>query len=389
MRQRSTPLKIVVLGYIVRGPIGGMAWHHLNYLWGLASLGHDVLFLEDSDDYPSCYDPQRHVVDHDPTFGLQFATDAFGRMPPNLSWAYYDAHRDAWHGAGGTLAKNFCQDADLLLNISGVNPLRDWSLSIDRRVFIDTDPLFTQIGHLQNPSKRALAQGHNAFFTFGELLPAGRSAIPDDGFPWQATRQPIAMEAWPVASPRSDGHFTTVMQWDSYAGLNYDDISYGMKSRSFGQIMNLPQQTASTFEIALGGNAAPRQELLKCGWELVNPLQVARSPGSYQDYLRGSKGEFSVAKQGYVASRSGWFSERSACYLASGRPVVVEETGFSEYLPTGQGIWSFCDLESAKAAVESVTANYPNACKLARELAFEYFEAAKVLESLIDRSFNA
>jgi hypothetical protein len=377
------------MGYLVRGPIGGMAWHHLNYLWGLASLGHEVLFLEDSDDYPSCYDPRRHVVDEDPTYGLQFADDALARLPSNVSWAYYDAHRNAWHGPSGATVVEYCRNADLLLNVSGVNPLREWSLAIDRRAFIDTDPLFTQIGHLQNPGKRALAAQHNAFFTFGELLPLRRSTIPDDGFPWQATRQPIALEAWSATPPRSDGCFTTVMQWDSYGAVNHEDSRYGMKSASFQLIMNLPRETTSRFEIALGGSTAPRQELHDHGWALADPLYVARSPASYQEYVRDSKGEFSVAKQGYVVSRSGWFSERSACYLASSRPVIVQETGFGEFLPTGQGVWSFSDLETAQAAVESVTANYPEACKLAREMACEYFESGKVLESLIERSLNA
>ena len=151
-------LRIVVLGYIVRGPIGGMAWHHLQYVLGLKALGHDVLFIEDSDDYPSCYDPSRHVVDGNPTYGLAFATEAFRRLGLGESWAFYDAHTGAWHGAAASWATRFCETADLVLNVSGVNPLRPWTAPIERRVFLDTDPLFTQIRHLTDAAKRNLAK---------------------------------------------------------------------------------------------------------------------------------------------------------------------------------------------------------------------------------------
>jgi hypothetical protein len=378
-------LRIVVLGYLVRGPIGGMAWHHLHYVLGLKALGHDVLFLEDSDDYPSCYDPSRHVVDASPEYGLRFAGDAFRRLGIGEAWAYYDAHTNVWHGPAAGAAIAFCETADLVLNVSGVNPLRPWTASIERRAFIDTDPLFTQIRHLTNADRRRLAANHNRHFTFGESIGQPDCTVPSDGFDWKPTRQPVALEAWAPSKGPADGRFTTVMQWDSYPKVEYGGATFGMKSQAFRPFIDLPQQVGERLEIALGGHEAPRDELQAHGWRLVDPLQVTRDPWTYQDYIATSKAEFGIAKQGYVSSRCGWFSERSACYLAAGRPVVVQDTGFRRHLPTGRGLLTFSDMESAAAAVEDVAARYDEHCKAAREICEAHFNSRVVLTSLVEQ----
>ncbi len=381
-------LRIVVLGYIVRGPLGGLAWHHLQYVLGLALLGHDVWFVEDSDDYPSCYDPKRSVVDTDPTYGLAFAAAAFERLNLADRWAYHDAHGRGWLGPASTSILNVCASADLLLNLSGVNPLRSWLTSIPARALVDTDPVFTQVRHLVNPVARQTASQHTAFLSFGENLETGRSTIPDDGFPWRTTRQPVVLEAWPVTPGRSDGKYTTVMQWDSYPARDYAGVRYGMKSESFDPYRELPRDSGRVFELALGGTTAPRVSLRQAGWTLRNPLGPTRDPWTYQRYIRRSKAEFSVAKQGYVVSRSGWFSERSAGYLASGRPVLVQETGFSDWLPTGRGVVRFQTPDEALAGVESIDSQYAMHCDAARALAAEYFDSRMVLPALIERAME-
>jgi hypothetical protein len=388
MSRPTDRLRIVVLGYIVRGPIGGMAWHHLQYVLGLKALGHDVLFIEDSGDYPSCYDPSRHVVDGNPNYGLAFATEAFGRLGLGESWAYYDAHTGAWHGAAADRVASFCETADLILNVSGVNPLRPWTAPIERRVFLDTDPLFTQIRHLTDAAKRSLAKDHNQHFTFGESLGIPRATVPPDGFDWKPTRQPIVLDAWKASPGTADGRFTTVMQWDSYSPVEYGGMKFGMKSNSFKQFVALPRRVSETFEIALGGHEAPREELRAQGWWITDSLEVTRDPWTYQRYIAESKAEFSVAKHGYAASYCGWFSERSACYLATGRPVVMQETGFSRHLPVGRGLLTFSDIESAAAAVEEVSARYDAHCRAAREICEAYFDSRVVLTSLLERCMN-
>jgi hypothetical protein len=360
-------LRIVVLGYLVRGPIGGMAWHHLHYVLGLKALGHDVLFLEDSDDYPSCYDPSRHVVDESPQYGLRFAADAFRRLGISESWTYYDAHTNVWHGPAAGAAIAFCESADLVLNVSGVNPL------------------FTQIRHLTDADRRRPAANHNRHFTFGESIGQRDCTVPSDGFDWKPTRQPIALEAWPPSQGPADGRFTTVMQWDSYPEVDYGGVTFGMKSQAFGTFLDLPRQVGERLEIALGGHEAPRDELQAHGWRLVDPLQVTRDPWTYQDYIAASKAEFGIAKHGYVSSRCGWFSERSACYLAAGRPVVVQDTGSSNHLPTGRGLLTFSNLESAAAAVEEVAARYDEHCQAAREICEAHFNSRVVLTLLLEQ----
>jgi len=381
-------MRIIVLGYIVRGPIGGLAWHHMQYMMALKQLGHDVYFLEDSDDYPSCYNPTTHVTDSDPSYGLKFISSTFKRVGLGDRWAYYDAHVSNWCGPCADLVIDLCKSADLLLNLSGVNPMRPWFLRIPRRALIDTDPVFTQLRHLTDPSAQNFAKQHTSFFSFGENISSERSEIPDDHLHWKPTRQPIVLDVWPVTPGPKKGKFTTVMQWDSYPLREYKGKVYGMKSMSFEDYVNLPKMTDISLEIALGSPSAPRQLLSQKGWSLCDPLKVTQNPWTYQEYIQQSKAEFSVAKHGYVVSRNGWFSERSACYLASGRPVITQDTGFSSWLKADEGILSFKTLEEAILGIEEINNRYEFHCKSARFVAEEYFDSKKILTSLIDEINN-
>jgi hypothetical protein len=388
-RCTSQALRIIVLGYIVRGPMGGMAWHHLQYVMGLWALGHDVYFVEDSDDTPwCCYDPTRSVTDSNPTYGLQFATDTFERAGLGGRWAYYDAHSSRWFGPCAGRISEVCASADLLLNLSGANPLRPWLMDVPVRVLIETDPVFTQIRNLTDSVRRERALRHTAFFSFGENIGLSRATIPDDGLPWQATRQPIILAAWPITPGPPCGKFTTVMQWDSYAASEYEGRRYGMKSDSFAPYFDLPGSVGQILELAVGNSSAPRSLLRNKGWVLRDPGEVTRDPWTYQQYLQQSKAEFSVAKQGYVVSRSGWFSERSAAYLASGRPALLQETGFSDWLSTGSGVIPFKTPAEALAGIEEINCNYEFHCRAARAIAEEYFDARKVLSRLIECGMN-
>jgi len=382
-------LRIIVLGYIVRGPLGGLVWHHLQYIMGLADLGHDVYFVEDSgDSLWCCYDPTRHITDTDPTYGLQLAKRTFERVGLGERWAYYDAHTSHWLGPCAERILSICATADLVLNLGGVASLRPWVMQIPVRALIDTDPVFTQIQHLTNSVIRNQALHHTAFLSFGENIGRNQCAIPTDGLPWQPTRQPICLDAWPMTVGTVQGKFTTVMQWESYAAPEYGKIRYGMKSDSFGPYIDLPQRTGAILELAVGSPTAPRALLVSEGWEVRNPLEVALDPWTYQHYIHQSKAEFTVAKHGYVISRSGWFSERSAAYLASGRPVVTQETGFSDWLEVGFGVMPFTTPEEALEAIEEVNARYEFHCQAARAIAEEYFDARKVLTHLIEYVMN-
>ena len=384
-----TPLRIIIASYIVRGPLGGGTWNKLQYMLGLAALGHDVYFVEDSDDYPSCYDPVRDVTDADPTYGLEYARGVFERVGLQDRWAYYDAHTSRWLGPCADRIVRICRTADLLLNLSGVNPLRPWLMEIPARALIDTDPVFTQIRHLTDASARDRALGHTAFFSFGESIGLYRSTVPSDGLPWQPTRQPVVLVAMSVTPGRAQGKFTTVMLWDSYSAVEYDGIRYNMKSVSFEPYMNLPEKVGAIFELAVGSPSAPRKLLRSKGWIVRDPLEVTRDPWTYLRYIQQSKAEFSVAKHGYVVSRSGWFSERSVAYLASGRPVLLQDTGFSDWLQMGAGVVSFTTPEEALVGIEEINRRYDFHCRAAREIAAEYFDARKVLSRLVSCAMNS
>ncbi|MFW6058692.1 MAG: hypothetical protein ACODAQ_00835 [Phycisphaeraceae bacterium] len=384
------PFRVVVLGYLVRGPMGGLAWHHLQYAAGLDRLGHEVLFVEDSDDYPACVHMDGRAVDTDPEEGLAFAGRAFDGLGLGDRWAYHDAHVQRWRGPAAERAEAFCRSADVVLNVSGINPLRDWWAQVPVRVLIDTDPVFVQVRHLHSDAARAYAAGHNAFFTFAEKLGHDDCAIPDDGLPWRPTRQPVVLDAWPVEPPPSHAPFTTIMQWDSYRDVEHAGVVYGMKSRAFEPYFDLPQRTTVPLEMAIGGAAKPpRQKLGDAGWRVRNPIEFTRDPWDYQRYILASGGEFSIAKHAYVASRSGWFSERSANYLAAGRPVVVQDTGFSDVLPTGEGLLAFNTPDEAVEMLERVSRDLSRHAAAAQRIAAASFDARQVLTRLLDEAVEA
>jgi hypothetical protein len=382
-------VRIAVLGYVVRGPLGGLAWHHLQYVAGLQQLGHEVLFLEDSEDFESCYDPSQDATTADPSYGLRFAADAFERLDLRDRWAYYDAHTERWLGPAAEKALGFCEEADLLLNVSGVNPVRPWLEGIPARALIDTDPLFVQIRNItERWPENDRASAHTHFFSFGENIARGTSTVPDDGHAWQATRQPIVLDAWRVTPGNPAGRFTTVMQWESYSKLEHAGVRYGMKSDSFKDYLDLPAATSAPLEVALGGHWEPRELLREHGWSVRHFLEPSQDPWSYQRYIESSRAEFSVAKHGYVEAHTGWFSERSAGYLASGRPVVVQDTGFSEWLAHDGGVVPFDTPEAAVAGIKDISARYDHHCAAAREIAEAYFDARTVLTDLVERALR-
>lgn len=382
---KNSQLRILVFGYIIRAPLGGLAWHHAQYVLGLKKLGHDVCFVEDSDDYPACYDPRSNEIGIDAGYGLRFIKEFFERLDLKENWAYYDAHCQRWFGKSKNESLNLFASADILLNISGVNPLRDWALQVPKKVFIDTDPAFVQIRHLIDKNAGDLAEKHDTFFTFGENFGADDCLIPDDGFNWIPTRQPIVADIWKISEGNPHLNWTTVMQWDSYRAVKFGGLTFGMKSTSFDDFLKLPEiKFSESFELAVGSETAPREKLQNAGWKMINPLIPTRTPWSYQEFIQNSKAEWSVAKHGYAASRSGWFSERSAAYLASSRPVLTQETGFSKFIADGEGLLSFSNLQEAVDGIDKINSNYKFHCKKAREIAREYFDYKNVLTRLIE-----
>jgi hypothetical protein len=365
-------LKILVAGMVAGNPQqGGASWAVLQYVFGLESLGHEVLLVEP---VPAAALERGLVADYFRALPLRAGGAALVAQPGAraLGLPYEDV-----------LA--FAAQADLLLNVSGM--LRDERLleAIDVRAFLDLDPGFNQIWHSEGVDM-GFAE-HTRFVTVGGLVGTPSCPIPTCGREWVHTLPPVALEHWPLAPdpPRRDA-FTSVGHWRSYGSLEYGGIHYGQRAHSLRELIDLPRRSAERFELALGidaGEPADLRALSANGWRLLDPAHVAADPAAYRDFVRGSKAELCVAKSGYVASRSGWFSDRSACYLASGRPVVAQDTGFGARLPAGEGLLAFTSAEEAAQAVAEVAAHPARHRAAARALAEEHLDARKVLGALV------
>lgn len=361
----------IVLGGMLAGVPGqgGAAWAVLQWALGLQRLGHEVVLVEQ-------VDPQ----------WLAHTAPAFGELTRGhgLRGAVIDG-RGAIAGMSGRELARAVRGADLLLNLSGV--VRDEALlgAVVRRVFVDLDPAFTQLWHTAEGIDMGLDR-HEAFVTVGGCLGRPGCDVPTCGRPWIASRPPIVLQRWPVAGGSGGGRLTTIAHWRSYGSIHHGGVHYGQKAHSLRGLIDLPTRGGGTFELALGIHPAEREDLAalaRGGWRLVDPRSVAATPTAYAAFVRGSWAEIGIAKQGYVVSRCGWFSDRSVCYLASGRPVVAQDTGFGAWLPSGEGVLPFTTAEQAVAAIGELRRDYRRHRRAARELAEEVFDSDRVLRELL------
>jgi hypothetical protein len=280
--------------------------------------------------------------------------------------------------------------ADLFLNVSGLCLLRNEYMRCVRKVLIDTDPGWNHFINYPrwdaNPGWQGTYgfRGHDHFFTYAERMGKANCALPTLGLSWQPTRPLVVRDCWPQAS--AGERWTTVLTWDNYRGpIEHKGRTYGSKEVEFKRVEDLPSRTLVSLEVAAGGTQPPCERWRSLGWSVVDSTAVSDTAETYRDYILGSRGEFSVAKNVYVATRSGWFSCRSVCYLAAGRPVVVQDTGFSELIPTGLGLLAFSTPEEAVSGIATVEADYPAHQAAARELASTHFDADLVLSEMLDR----
>jgi hypothetical protein len=272
-------------------------------------------------------------------------------------------------------------DADVFVNVSCTTEMRPEYAQIPHRLAIDTDPVFTQI-RIAHGELTQIPEAHTRLFTFG------RPPLPGQLHEWVPTRQPVAMEYWPRAEPPPQGApFATLSaSWRAEWPAAWDGVEYGGKKKSFSEYFDLPARTGFRLLIGLGGREADMAaaELGRHGWEVVDGVRAGATTSAYRSFITASMGEFTVAQQAYVVSRSGWFSERTCCFLASGRPAVVQETGFSDWLPTGEGLLSFSTPDEAGTALEEVASDWSRHASAARRLAADNFDAASVCRALLE-----
>jgi hypothetical protein len=378
-------LRIVVSGLVAQYPLGGVAWDYVQYPAGFAALGHDVYYLEDTGLWP--YNPEEGGVSKGCAYNVAYLARVMQRFGLGDRWAYRFPHPEPgqWYGLPEARRREVLASADLLVNVSGTLNAPAAYRGRGRLVYIDSDPVFTQVKLAKGEtSLRTLLSAHDVLFSFGEALPGATPPVPHRFLP---TRQPVLLDEWtPRESHREE--FTTVMNWTSAKPIVHDGVSYGQKDIEFRRFLDLPARVAPTrLELAVNlGKAArtPHDLLRHKGWKVVDPDEVCPDLDGYRRYISDSKAEWSVAKHGYVTGRAGWFSCRSACYLAAGRPVVVEDTGFGSVLPTGRGIVPFREMDEAIAGIRAVEADYAAHCRAAREIAAQYFDARIVLARLVE-----
>jgi hypothetical protein len=383
-------MRVVVTGLVATYPVGGVAWDYLQYVQGFRALGCEVTYLEDTGQW--LYDPVAQTFTADAGASARFLADALGQLDLSLAGAWALRAPDGrLHGLDEARLARICAAADLFLNLSGACWLREPYRAARVKAYVDTDPGYSQAkiaavnagtGDESAEFSVDLIRRHDVFFTLAEHLGAPDCGIPACGLRWHPTRQPIVLANWPVRRAPA-GAFTTVMSWKiEPTPPSIDGRVYGGKDVEFERFLDLPSRTPEALEVAVSG-AAPRERIAAAGWRLADARAVSGTMTAYRDYIAGSRGECSIAKNVYVALRSGWFSTRSAAYLACGKPVVVQDTGFPAHVETGPGVQAFSTADEAAAALAAVRADYDRACEHARHVAESHFAADRVCARLL------
>lgn len=389
-------LRIIVGGYLGLLPAGGVTWDYVQYPVGLAQLGHDVFYVEDTRLWPVYQNDNQGGADCSANVAhLAAVMDAFELRD---RWAYRDEASGRCFGLAEEKVREVCRTADLLINVSCSTFLRDEYRAIPVRILVDSDPMFTQIQYASqvmftpgHPGMREIVDGHTHHFTFGMNIDASDCRIPNCDVYWRPTRQPVCLRHWPeTALPvASNAAYTTVMNWTAGRPLVYEGESWGQKDVEFRRFSTLPGVVPDIpLAVAVGqtggsGDPFPAAIARQQGWRVLDPAACAPDWRTYRTFIQESRGEFSVAKEAYVKGCTGWFSCRSACYLAMGRPVITQDTGWSRHLPSGCGLLPFDDERSAVDALRRVVADPGPHARAARVIAEEYFNSDRVLSEML------
>jgi hypothetical protein len=375
---------IIFSGTIGRSVTGGQAWANLQYLLGLQALGHQVYYLEDCGEWSVVYNWEKGEATWELDYPAAYVKDCLEPYGFGDKWIYRAGEKSM-----GMDSKNFleaCSQADIL--ILRAVPLPTWRAEYNlpqRRAFIDVDPGFTQFRLIEG-SKPELGEtiAHcETLFTIGQHIGSPNCPIPTCNRTWRKTVSPVFLPHWPVAeSPAT--HFTSIVRWHQREGIEditYEGVVYGQRDREFPKFFDLPRLSAQPFKVALIG-AEPKL-LSQSGWEVVPGWVESRTPASYQRAIQDSRAEFGAAKHCYVSTQGGWFSDRSICYLASGRPVLAQDTGLGDWLPVGKGVVTFRDITEALQGIAAINADYEEHRQAARAIAEAYFSTEQVLPSLL------
>jgi hypothetical protein len=380
--------KIVVLGMMSKMPFAGVVWQTVHYFLGFQRLGYDVYYVEAHGITPTKL--MEHETDDSSAKAAAFISKVMERFGMSDRWAFQALHDDCrCFGLSSTELQKLYLSADLLINLhGGTTPLPE-HYATGRLVYLETDPVALQI-ELHNNLQETInfLAPHCAFFTFGENLGNPDCKLPlSERFQFKPTRQPVIVDFWQPNQNGIASTFTTIGNWKqpSRQVRFQGEVYQWSKHLEFLKFLDLPSRTNQPFELALSG--CPEQDrisLKKNGWSVIDGLSVSTEVDPYRQYIQASRGEFTVAKDENVRLRSGWFSDRSATYLASGRPVITQETGFSNILPTGEGLFAFSTMQEIIEAIEKINSDYEHHCRAALEIARGYFNYDVVLTRLLN-----
>lgn len=376
--------RILVSSWMVRYPLGGNLSWTLQWLVGFDRLGHDVYLVEESGYPDSCYDPARDAMGDDCAYGVAAVAALLAEHGLEGRFAYRDG-AGRFHGLGRARVEELFASADLYLDMGA--PLGAWGEEAEGaavRAAVETEPGYTQIKLESADAEAAGLDGFDFHFSVGQNIGTDRTTAPDAGREWRHVLNPVVPGLFEAAPPRESAPFTTVMNWRAHEAVWWDGRFYGQKDAEFEHFVDLPARADAPLELAVSGATVPRERLLGHGWRLRDAHEVSRTVASYVDYIRSSAGEFGVCKEVFVATHSGWFSDRSAAYLASGRPVVLQDTGFGEHLPCGEGLFAVSSCEEAADAIEQVARDPGRHAAAARAIALEHLDTRVVLPRLLD-----
>jgi hypothetical protein len=374
-------------------------WQVLHYLEGFRRLGFDVYYVEDTATWP--YNPETNSVTGDATYSINIIEQVMAAYGFADRWAYRDGAQGSTFGLSATRVRQLFDRADLLVNVTASTVLHEEHMRVPIRVYLETDPVLPQIEIAtgkQSTIERLRAHTHH--FSYGENLGAPDCGVPVQDFRYFPTRQPIVLDWWMPSTYRNGNGsqtstaccFTTIANWrQSGKDLEWNGQRYTWsKHHEFLKFLDLPERTSQPIELALAlaTDCADDVETVRLltshGWRIVNSMSFSTKILPYRDYILGSRGEFTVAKDQNVRLRSGWFSDRSASYLAAGRPVITQDTGFGKFFPTGEGLFSFTTMDDILTAFEAVSSDYPRHSRAARAVAEEYLKAETVLAKMMD-----
>ena len=370
--------RIVLGSYMVRYPLGGNLSWALQYLVGFHRLGHDVFFVEKSGWDNSCYDPVTDRMGNDCSYGLGVVNEILTDHGLGDRWCYVDA-AGTYHGISRASIESILRTADVFIDMGTHGSWLEEAAHAGARVFVDAEPGMRQMKMQNTIDAGGALPGYDFYYTKGRSIATGSSSAPTAGLPWRGMFHPVVTDLFESGPAPSNAAFTTVMNWQAYEPVEFRGMVYGHKDVEFEKFITLPTQTSAPIEVAVAGKNTPAAKLLEYGWRVRSAHEVTATIETFKTYIAASRGEFSVCKNGFVALRTGWFSDRSAAYLASGRPVVMQDTGFGEHLPVGRGLFAVKTVDEAIAAIDTIAADYSNHSRWAREIAADCLESVKVL----------